>query len=67
MMTFDEYEVSIVSLLCKVHSLNRKLKGSMWLLSLSRIGEIDRDGTIVPLKLASNIYKDLAHVMARLG
>ena len=38
----------------------------MRLLSLSRSGEIDRDGTIVPLKLEANIYKDLAHVMARL-
>nr|MBT3116217.1 lysophospholipase [Streptococcus oralis] len=30
-------------------------------------GEIDLDGTILPLKLEANIYKDLAHVMARLG
>ncbi|MCQ6525368.1 alpha/beta hydrolase, partial [Bacillus paranthracis] len=30
-------------------------------------GVIDREGTIVPLKLEANIYKDLAHVMARLG
>ncbi len=40
----------------------------MLLLSLLlESGEIDRDGTIVPLKLASNVYKDLAHVMAKLG
>ncbi len=69
MMTFDEYEVAIKSELTLQGTIT-KPKGDRKYAAVVIIagsGEIDRNGTIVPLKLEANIYKDLAHVMARLG
>ena len=69
MMTFDEYEVAINSEFTLQGTLTKpKAEGKyVAVIIIAGSGKIDRDGTIVPLKLASNIYKDLAHVMARLG
>lgn len=69
MMTFDEYEVAIKSEFTLQGTITRpKAKGKYAaVVIIAGSGEVDRDGTIVPLKLEANIYKDLAHVMARLG
>ncbi|MGE7859807.1 alpha/beta hydrolase family protein [Bacillus mobilis] len=68
-MTFDEYEVAINSEYTLRGTITKpKAEGKYAaVVIIAGSGEIDRDGTIVPLKLASNIYKDLAHVMAKLG
>ncbi|MGG0301063.1 alpha/beta hydrolase [Bacillus albus] len=69
MRVFDEYEVAINSEFTLRGTLTKpKAEGKHTaVVIIAGSGEIDRDGMIVPLKLASNIYKDLAHVMARLG
>ncbi len=69
MMTFDEYEVAINSEFTLQGTLTKPKADGKYaaVVIIAGSGEIDRDGTIVPLKLEANIYKDLAHVMARLG
>ncbi|WP_242242010.1 alpha/beta hydrolase [Bacillus cereus group sp. BfR-BA-01309] len=69
MMTFDEYEVAINSEYTLRGTITKPKADGKYaaVVIIAGSGEIDRDGTIVPLKLASNIYKDLAHVIARLG
>ncbi|CCW06400.1 MULTISPECIES: alpha/beta hydrolase family protein [Bacillus] len=69
MMNFDEYEIVINSEFTLHGTITRpKVDGKYAaVVIIAGSGEIDRDGMIVPLKLASNIYKDLAHVMAKLG
>ena len=69
MMTFDEYEVAINSEFTLQGTITRpKVDGKYAaVVIIAGSGEIDRDGTILPLKLASNIYKDLAHILAQLG
>ncbi|WP_270341580.1 alpha/beta hydrolase family protein [Bacillus mobilis] len=68
-MAFDEYEVAINSEFILHGTITKpKVDGKYAaVVIIAGSGEIDRDGMIVPLKLASNIYKDLAHVLARLG
>lgn len=68
-MTFDEYEVAINSEFTLQGTLTKPKADGKYaaVVIIAGSGEIDRDGMIVPLKLASNIYKDLTHVMARLG
>ena len=69
MMTFDEYEVAINSEFTLQGTITRpKVDGKYAaVVIIAGSGEIDRDGTILPLKLASNIYKDLAHILAQLA
>ncbi|WP_371399545.1 alpha/beta hydrolase family protein [Bacillus wiedmannii] len=69
MMTFDEYEVAINSEFTLQGTLTKPKADGKYaaVVIIAGSGEIDRDGMLVPLKLASNIYKDLTHVMARLG
>ncbi len=64
MMNFDEYEIVINSEFTLHGTITRpKVDGKYAaVVIIAGSGEIDRDGMIVPLKLASNIYKDLAHV-----
>lgn len=68
-MTFDEYEVAINSEFTLQGTITKPKADGKYaaVVIIAGSGEIDRDGTIVPLKLESNIYKDLAHVIARLG
>ncbi|MGR5860195.1 alpha/beta hydrolase family protein [Bacillus pacificus] len=68
-MTFDEYEVAINSEFTLQGTITKPKAGGKYaaVIIIAGSGEIDRDGTILPLKLESNIYKDLAHVMAKLG
>ncbi|WP_329765013.1 alpha/beta hydrolase family protein [Bacillus nitratireducens] len=68
-MTFDEYEVAINSEFTLRGTITKPKADGKYVavVIIAGSGEIDRDGMIVPLKLESNIYKDLAHVMARLG
>ncbi len=68
-MTFDEYEVAIKSELTLLGTITKPKADGKYaaVVIIAGSGEIDRDGTIVPLKLESNIYKDLAHVLAKLG
>ncbi|MFE9077773.1 alpha/beta hydrolase family protein [Bacillus mobilis] len=68
-MTFDEYEVAINSEYTLHGTITKPKADGKYaaVVIIAGSGEIDRDGMIVPLKLASNIYKDLAHVIARLG
>ncbi|HDR7966558.1 alpha/beta hydrolase family protein [Bacillus pacificus] len=69
MMIFDEYEVAINSefTLCGTITKPKADGKYVAVVIIAGSGEINRDGTILPLKLEANIYKDLAHVMARLG
>ncbi|WP_142310825.1 alpha/beta hydrolase family protein [Bacillus wiedmannii] len=69
MMTFDEYEVAINSEFTLQGTITKPKADGKYaaVVIIAGSGEVDRDGMIVPLKLASNIYKDLAHVIARLG
>ncbi|PFO67495.1 alpha/beta hydrolase [Bacillus cereus] len=69
MMTFDEYEVAINSEYTLHGTITKPKADGKYaaVVIIAGSGEIDRDGMIVPLKLASNIYKDLAHIIARLG
>lgn len=69
MMAFDEYEVAINSEFTLRGTITKPKADGKYaaVVIIAGSGEIDRDGMIVPLKLASNIYKDLAHVIARLG
>ncbi|WP_052760584.1 alpha/beta hydrolase family protein [Bacillus cereus] len=69
MMTFDEYEVAINSEFTLQGTITKPKADGKYaaVVIIAGSGEIDRDGTIVPLKLESNIYKDLAHVLAKLG
>ncbi|MBE5106044.1 alpha/beta hydrolase [Bacillus thuringiensis] len=69
MMTFDEYEVAINSEFTLQGTITKPKADGKYaaVVIIAGSGEIDRDGMIVPVKLESNIYKDLAHVMARLG
>ncbi|HFK1764771.1 hydrolase [Bacillus wiedmannii] len=68
-MAFDEYEVVINSEFTLRGTITKPKADGKYaaVVIIAGSGEIDRDGMIVPLKLASNIYKDLAHVIARLG
>ena len=68
-MTFDEYEVTIKSELTLLGTITKPKVGGKYaaVVIIAGSGEIGRDGTIVPLKLEANIYKDLAHVIAGLG
>lgn len=68
-MAFDEYEVAINSEFTLQGTITKPKADGKYaaVVIIAGSGEIDRDGMIVPLKLASNIYKDLAHVIARLG
>ncbi|PEL86180.1 alpha/beta hydrolase [Bacillus wiedmannii] len=68
-MTFDEYEVAINSEFTLQGTITKPKADGKYaaVVIIAGSGEVDRDGMIVPLKLASNIYKDLAHVIARLG
>ncbi|HDX9652658.1 alpha/beta hydrolase [Bacillus wiedmannii] len=68
-MTFDEYEVAINSEFTLRGTITKPKADGKYtaVVIIAGSGEIDRDGMIVPLKLDSNIYKGLAHVMARLG
>ncbi|WP_141519999.1 alpha/beta hydrolase [Bacillus wiedmannii] len=68
-MTFDEYEVAINSEFTLRGTITKPKADGKYtaVVIIAGSGEIDRDGMIVPLKLESNIYKGLAHVMARLG
>ncbi|MGH0424515.1 alpha/beta hydrolase [Bacillus pretiosus] len=68
-MTFDEYEVAIKSEFTLQGTITKpKVDGKYAaVVIIAGSGEIDRNGTILPLKLESNIYKDLAHVLAQLG
>ncbi|ENJ6136148.1 alpha/beta hydrolase [Bacillus cereus] len=68
-MAFDEYEVAINSEFTLRGTITKPKADGKYaaVVIIAGSGEIDRDGMIVPLKLASNIYKDLAHVIARLG
>ncbi|PGU81844.1 alpha/beta hydrolase [Bacillus cereus] len=68
-MIFDEYEVAVKSELTLQGTITKPKAGGKYaaVVIIAGSGEVDRDGTIVPLKLESNIYKDLAHVMAQLG
>ena len=69
MMAFDEYEVAINSEFTLQGTITKPKADGKYaaVVIIAGSGEIDRDGMIVPLKLESNIYKGLAHVMARLG
>ena len=67
MMTFDEYEVAIKSKFTLQGTITKPKADGKYAAVVIIAGEIDRDGTIVPLKLEANIYKDLAHVIAGLG
>lgn len=69
MMTFDEYEVAINSEFTLQGTITKPKADGKYaaVVIIAGSGEIDRDGTIVPLKLEANIYKDLAHVIAGLG
>lgn len=69
MMAFDEYEVAINNEFTLRGTITKPKADGKYaaVVIIAGSGEIDRDGMIVPLKLASNIYKDLAHVIARLG
>ena len=68
MMTFDEYEVAINSEFTLQGTITKPKADGKYaaVVIIAGSGEIDRDGTIVPLKLEANIYKDLAHVIAGL-
>ncbi|MDA2670394.1 alpha/beta hydrolase [Bacillus cereus] len=68
-MAFDEYEVAINNEFTLRGTITKPKADGKYaaVVIIAGSGEIDRDGMIVPLKLASNIYKDLAHVIARLG
>ncbi len=68
-MTFDEYEVAINSEFTLRGTITKPKADGKYaaVVIIAGSGEIDRDRTIVPLKLESNIYKDLAHVLAKLG
>ncbi len=68
-MAFDEYEVAINSEVTLQGTITKPKNDGKYaaVVMIAGSGEIDRDGTIVPLKLESNIYKDLAHVFAQLG
>ncbi|MGZ7151359.1 alpha/beta hydrolase family protein [Bacillus sp. BC08] len=68
-MAFDEYEVAINSEFTLRGTITKPKADGKYaaVVIIAGSGEIDRDGMIVPLKLASNIYKDLSHVIARLG
>ncbi|HHQ8912651.1 TPA: alpha/beta hydrolase family protein [Bacillus cereus] len=68
-MTFDEYEVAINSEFTLQGTLTKPKADGKYaaVVIIAGSGEIDRDGTIVPLKLEANIYKDLAHVIAGQG
>lgn len=69
MMAFDEYEVAINSEFTLRGTITKPKADGKYaaVVIIAGSGEIDRDGMIVPLKLESNIYKDLAHVMSRHG
>ncbi|KAA0788176.1 alpha/beta hydrolase [Bacillus wiedmannii] len=68
-MNFDEYEVAINSEFTLRGTITKPKADGKYtaVVIIAGSGEIDRDGMIVPLKLESNTYKDLAHVIARLG
>ncbi|PEX84470.1 alpha/beta hydrolase family protein [Bacillus cereus] len=68
-MAFDEYEVAINSEVTLQGTITKPKTDGKYaaVVIIAGSGEIDRDGTIVPLKLESNIYKDLAHVIAQRG
>ncbi|MED2486437.1 alpha/beta hydrolase, partial [Bacillus thuringiensis] len=61
-MIFDEYEVAVKSELTLQGTITKPKAGGKHaaVVIIAGSGEVDRDGTIVPLKLESNIYKDLA-------
>lgn len=69
MMAFDEYEVAINSEFTLRGTITKPKADGKYaaVVIIAGSGEIDRDGMIVTLKLESNIYKDLAHVMSRHG
>ncbi|WP_270607393.1 alpha/beta hydrolase [Bacillus mobilis] len=68
-MAFDEYEVAINSEFTLRGTITKPKADGKYaaVVIIAGSGEIDRNGTILPLKLESNIYIDLAHVLARLG
>ncbi|MED3122683.1 alpha/beta hydrolase family protein [Bacillus wiedmannii] len=68
-MAFDEYEVAINSEFTLRGTITKPKADGKYaaVVIIAGSGEIDRDGMIVTLKLESNIYKDLAHVMSRHG
>ncbi|WP_395760639.1 alpha/beta hydrolase family protein [Bacillus sp. 3G2] len=68
-MTFDEYGVAIKSEFTLQGTITKPKADGKYaaVVIIAGSGEIDRNGTILPLKLESNIYIDLAHVIAKLG
>ncbi|MFJ8218079.1 alpha/beta hydrolase [Bacillus cereus] len=69
MMTCDEYEVAIKSEITLRGTITKPKKDGKYaaVVIIAGSGEVDRDGTIVPMNMKGNMYKDLAHLIANLG
>ncbi|PHD25546.1 alpha/beta hydrolase family protein [Bacillus wiedmannii] len=69
MMAFDEYEVAINSEFTLQGTLTKPKADGKYaaIVIIAGSGEVDRDGTIMPLNMKGNMYKDLAHLITNLG
>ncbi|WP_242273857.1 S9 family peptidase [Bacillus cereus group sp. BfR-BA-01310] len=68
-MSFDEYEVSVNNGVTIQGTITKPRSVGKYpaVLIITGSGEVDRDGTIVPLNMKVNMYKDLAHLITNLG
>ncbi|MDR2996063.1 alpha/beta hydrolase [Bacillus cereus] len=68
-MTFDEYEVAIKSEITLRGTITKPKADGKYaaVVIIAGSGEVDRDGTIVPMNMKGNMYKDLAHLITNLG
>ncbi|CAM4007558.1 alpha/beta hydrolase family protein [Bacillus paramycoides] len=68
-MSFEEYEVVINNGVTLQATITKPRSVGKYpaVLIIAGSGEVDRDGTIVPLNMKVNMYKDLAHLISNLG
>ncbi|PEQ00878.1 alpha/beta hydrolase [Bacillus wiedmannii] len=72
-MAFDEYEVAINSEFTLCGTITKPKADGKYaaVVIIAGSGEVDRDGTIMPLNMKGNMkgnmYKDLAHLITNLG
>ncbi|PFS66625.1 alpha/beta hydrolase [Bacillus cereus] len=68
-MAFDEYEVAINSEYTLHGTITKPKADGKYaaVVIIAGSGEVDRDGTIMPLNMKGNMYKDLAHLITNLG
>ncbi|NWK69142.1 alpha/beta hydrolase [Bacillus paramycoides] len=68
-MSFEEYAVAVNNGVTIQGTITKPRSVGKYpaVLIIAGSGEVDRDGTIVPLNMKGNMYKDLAHLISNLG